>query len=85
MCALGARHAAMKPPSTKPTESAAVTKRELSLFSSTKLPSSSPIMSTAESEKKAPGSHELWFIRCPKNKKSPRKAFFLLLGKRTLN
>ena len=63
MCARGARHAAMNPPSIKPTESAAVTKRELSLFSSTKLPITKPTIKTTESEKNAPGSHELRFIR----------------------
>jgi hypothetical protein len=63
MCARGARHAAMKPPSIKPTERAAVMKRELSLFSSTKLPITRPTTKTTESEKNAPVSHELRFIR----------------------
>jgi len=63
MCARGARHAAMNPPSIKPTESAAVMKRELSLFSSTKLPITRPTIKTTESEKNVPASHELRFIR----------------------
>jgi len=85
MCARGARQAAMKPPRMRPTESAAVTTSELSLSCSTKLPINNPSITTTESEKNAPDSHELRLIRWPKNKKSSRNGLFLLLSDRTLN
>ena len=85
MCARGARHPAMNPPRIKPIDNAPVRTREFSLSSSTKLPMINPRITTTESEKKAPASHELRSIRCPKSKKSRRKAHFLLFDERTLN